>query len=131
MERLFAAVSPEGSFEFASIQQKRRDVFIQADDIKYGDVRAKPICLIPFEGRLPVGAALDQAWETHSLAWVFQNEDASYWLDTLTLTPAETRAWVPNADVEIRDGLRVVPVRLLTPEALQELGSMPTLLATA
>jgi hypothetical protein len=113
MKKLFAAVSPDGHFEFDSIQQKRCDVLVLADEAKYDSVRAEPVVLSRYRDDLLVEDASTEAAPPQQLAWILLNEDESYSLGTLALTLEESRARATLVFTGALKNFRLVPVRLM------------------
>lgn len=112
MSQVFAAVSPTGAIRFESISQREEDVQINGSDARYGGWRAMPLKMRLFKGDMSAlrHAGQDQ-WSTHSVAWIWRNEDGSYWMDTLSLKEADAASWSSNRARSEAMGMKVVPVQ--------------------
>lgn len=112
MSKVFAAVSPVGEIRFESISAREADVQISRSDVHYGGWKVLPLTMRPFKGDVN---ALRQSgaeqWSAHAVAWVWRNEDGSYWMDTLSLKEDDAAAWSSNRARSEAMGMKVVPVQ--------------------
>jgi len=110
--KMYAAVSPSGAFEFSSVAQRKKDVRILESDAKYGKLVTQPVLMTLFDDEIPTSAAdAFRLWDSHQLAWVWQNSDESFWWDTLSLTRADAAGWVSKPDIMAALGTKLVPVQ--------------------
>lgn len=116
--KLYAAVSPNGDFDFHSIRLKPKAVAITRSDAKYGGLACQAVVMEVFDGELPAPASDDPFydWNERKIAWVYQNFDGSFWLDTLSLTKAEAESWVSNPARVAAIGTKLVAVKIAVPD---------------
>lgn len=109
--RFYAAVSPDGSFSFNSIEKKKRDVYVAPSDEKYGNMSVRPVRMTPLDGDVPGDVAAAELWRAHKIAWIWRNEDGSFWLDTLSDSQEEATAWSSSPERSRAMGMAVIPVK--------------------
>jgi|GEM_PF-5751579 len=119
MKKLYAAISPSGQFHFNSIAARLRDVKILPSDAKYGGIRAGVIFLTPLVAQAAPVSDSSSDWNAQHTAWVWRNPDESLWMDTLSLTKAETTGWASNPARLESLGFEVIAVLLQTEAALE------------
>jgi len=124
MSKVFAAVSPVGEIRFESISVREADVQISDSDIRYGGWQVLPLKMRPYKGDVNAVRQSGQGqWSTQSVAWVWRNEDGSYWMDTLSLKEEDAVAWSSNRARAEALGMKVVPVQFsskMTPKDVTE-----------
>jgi hypothetical protein len=112
--KLYAAVSPAGQFHFSTLQEKARSVVVTPSDAKYGDTRVGAVLMIPLDDNSAVPCTSPTGQSTEMAAWVWQNEDGTFWHDTLSLTHDEARSWASQPARHEVLGSRVIAVRLIS-----------------
>lgn len=112
MSKVFAAVNPVGEILFESISDREADVRISGSDAHYGGWKVQPLKMFPFKGDVnAVRQSGTDQWSGHSMAWLWKNEDGSYWMDTLSLKEEDATAWSSNRSRSEAMGMKVVPVQ--------------------
>lgn len=111
MKKLYAAVLPDGSFDFNTIEHSATKVKITESDYKYGKTRVKPVLMQRFKEDLPKYNNDYELWQQHQIAWIWSNPDGSYWWDTLSLDKETTRKWSSKPETMIGLGFKVIPVQ--------------------
>lgn len=111
----YAPVNGKGQFMFAALREKKRDVKLSDSERKYGELAIKAVSMTIQQGATPLLDCDADDWaETHA-GWIIQNPDDSFWMDTLAVSEAETRAWWGDADRAAKRealGFKVVRVQL-------------------
>lgn len=112
MSKVYAAVSPVGEIRFDSITTREADVQISSSDAHYGGWKVLPVKMRLYKGEMNAlrQSGLEQ-WSAHSVAWIWRNEDGSYWMDSLSLKEGEAVAWSSNRARSEAMGMQVVPVQ--------------------
>jgi hypothetical protein len=111
VERFFAACAPDDSFSLYTIHKKKSAIRVTPSDRKYGGMTVKRVVMMPFEGEIPEGLTPEETWKRYKLAWIWQNDDKSFWMDSLSISQAEASAWSSSPERSIRLGMAVIPVQ--------------------
>lgn len=107
MKKLYAAVGPNGYMDFNSIRHTVQTVPVTPSDVRYGNIKVKPINMQRYKGEI----SADCSWENHKIAWIWENPNGSYWWDTLSDSFLGARNCSSRPDIMIGLGFKVIPVQ--------------------